>query len=52
MADEKYDYSESDDLYDQDILTGRPCPKCNELIIIHSDCTETCSNQSCDYKEM
>lgn len=46
----KHKYSESDDLYDQDILTKRLCPKCSERIISHSDCTERCTNPDCDYQ--
>ncbi len=45
---EKYDYSVADDLFDQDILTERPCPKCSGLIVSHPDCTESCSK--CDYR--
>jgi uncharacterized OB-fold protein len=45
----KYKYSEADDLYDQDILTKRKCPKCGARIVSHPDCTETCSNKNCEY---
>jgi len=40
-----------DDLYDQSILTERRCPKCGALIVSHPDCSETCSNNECDYQE-
>jgi len=47
--DKNYTYSEADDLYDMDILTKRKCPKCKELIVSHPDCTESCSNEECDW---
>lgn len=47
----EYDFSETDDLFDQDMLTDRLCPKCSELIISHPDCTESCSNRKCDYTD-
>ncbi len=47
--EKKYEYSESDGLYDQSILTKRICPKCSERIVSHPDCTESCSNSDCDY---
>jgi len=47
----EYNYSESDDLYDQDILTNRKCPDCGESIVSCPDCTEYCSNNLCGYQK-
>jgi len=47
--DDDYLYTESDMLFDQDILTDRKCPKCGNKIVSYPDCTESCSNDSCDY---
>lgn len=35
--------TESDSLYDQDILTERLCPKCGERIVSCPNCSEYCS---------
>ncbi len=49
--DEIYPVTESDDLFDQDVLTDRKCPKCDAFLISHPDCTTTCSFNRCDYVE-
>ncbi len=50
IIDEKYPITETDDLYDQNILTDRLCPKCGERIVISSDCIEFCS--VCKWEEI
>ena len=45
-----YPITEADDLYDQDILTDCKCPICNAQIVSHPDCTESCSNELCEWK--
>ena len=45
-------YTDRDDIFDQDILTDRKCPECEELIVSHSDCTLSCSNDKCDFVEI
>ncbi len=45
-----YPTDEASDLYDQNLLTDRKCPKCGKLIISCPDCTEVCSNDECDYE--
>jgi hypothetical protein len=50
MKDKIYPITESDDIYDQDILTKRKCPECGALIISHPDCTESCSNEECEFE--
>lgn len=50
MTEDKiYPVTESDDLFDMDILTERKCPKCGKLIVSHPDCTHSCSNKECDW---
>lgn len=51
MNDYDENWYKAGDLYDQDILTERKCPKCGERIISHPDCTERCSNDDCDYEK-
>jgi len=46
-----YPITESDELYDQSILTKRKCPKCGARIISHPDCTESCENENCGWEE-
>ncbi len=46
--DKDFPVTETDELYSQDILTDRKCPRCGEFIVSHPDCTESCS--VCDYK--
>ena len=47
-----YPVTEADALYDQDILTERKCPICGTEIVSHPDCTETCSDDNCDWFKM
>ena len=47
----KYNYSEADDLYDQNILTKDLCPKCGARIVSCPDCTTFCSDDNCDFEE-
>ncbi len=51
MSDYDKDWHKAAELYDQDILTKRKCPKCGERIVIQPNCVEYCSNDDCDYKE-
>lgn len=51
MNDYDKDWYKAAELYDQDILTKRKCPKCGERIVIQPNCTEYCSNDNCDYKD-
>lgn len=47
--DEKYPWTETDDLHDTSFLTNRKCPKCGSRIISHPECRDECSNDECDY---
>lgn len=47
--DEKYPWTEVCDVYDKSFPVDIKCPKCGNHIISHPDCTESCSNDECDY---
>ena len=41
-----------EDFYDEDILTDKECPKCGNFLWSHPDCTNTCSDDNCDYNSI
>lgn len=51
-ADNVHHAMDADDLYDVSFITERKCPKCGELTISHPDCTETCSNNKCEFNHI
>jgi len=48
MVADKYEYSEADDLYDQDLLTGDMCEFCGSEIYSTPACTFHCTNDNCE----